>query len=370
MKVIIAGGGTGGHLFPGLAIASYINEKYPSSKIIFVGTDRGLEAKLIPKTKYELKIISVRGFVGKSINEKAKSIMKLFKSVAECKHIINTNTPDIVFGVGGYASLPMVFTASLKKIPTVILEQNTVPGLANKILGRFADAVAITYPETIEYFPKEKVYLTGTPIRREILSGDRERAVKIFKLEEGRLTILIFGGSLGARKINKAITEGLSYLIPLRDKIQIIHQTGDGDLSWVQSEYKNLSFKATVLPFIFDMAEAYSMADLIICRAGASTVAEITALGKASILIPYPYAAYNHQEINARRLLSRGACELILDKELNGEIIAKKIFKILANPEIKREMEMASLAFGKATAAEKIIEIGESLIRRKLNVSV
>ncbi len=365
MKVIIAGGGTGGHLFPGIALASFIQTKYPEAEIIFIGTEKGLEAKVIPRLGYKLKLISVRGFVGKSLNEKAKSILKLLKSISECKNIINSFSPDIVFGVGGYASLPMVFTASLKKIPTVILEQNTVPGLANKILSKFADAIAITYPETIDYFPKEKVYLTGTPIRSEILSGDRQKALEIFGLEEGRLTLLIFGGSLGARKINKAITEGLPYLIPLKDKIQIIHQTGEADYSWVSREYKNLSFKATILPFIYDMAEAYVLADLIVCRAGASTVAEVTALGKASILVPYPYAAYNHQEINARRLLSRGACEMILDRDLNGEIISKKINKILTDAQIKKEMEMASLAFGKINASEKIVEIGQSLIKRR-----
>lgn len=365
MRVIIAGGGTGGHLFPGIAIASFIQTKCPESEIIFIGTEAGLESKVIPRLGYKLKLISARGFVGKSLNEKAKSILKLVKSISECKKIINSFSPHIVFGVGGYASLPMVFTASLKKIPTVILEQNTVPGLANKILGRFADAIAITYPETIDYFPKEKVYLTGTPIRREILSGDRQRALKIFRLEEGRSTLLIFGGSLGARKINKVMIEGLPYLIHLKDKIQIIHQTGEADYNWVSKEYQNLSFKSTILPFIYDMADAYVVADLIVCRAGASTVAEITSLGKASILVPYPYAAYNHQEINARRLLSRGACEMILDRDLNGEVISKKIDKILADTHVKREMEMASLAFGKRNATEKILEIGESLIRRK-----
>lgn len=365
MNIIIAGGGTGGHLFPGIALANYIMEKYSKAKLIFVGTEKGLETKVIPKLGYQLKLISVRGFVGKSPTEKVKSLINLLKSLSECKRIIQSFSPDIVFGVGGYASLPMVFAATFKKIPTVILEQNTVPGLANKILSKFADAIAITYPETIDYFPKEKVYLTGTPIRKEILTGNRDRALNIFNLEEGKQTLLIFGGSLGARKINKAITEGLSNLLPLKNKIQIIHQTGESDYGWVMKEYKNLSFKATILPFIYDMAEAYAVADLIVCRAGASTVAEITALGKASILIPYPYAAYNHQELNARRLLSRGACEVILDRELNGEIITRKISSILTNLQIKREMENASLAFGKANAAEKIIEIGESLIRRK-----
>jgi UDP-N-acetylglucosamine--N-acetylmuramyl-(pentapeptide) pyrophosphoryl-undecaprenol N-acetylglucosamine transferase len=365
MKVIIAGGGTGGHLFPGIALASAIIEKYPDAKITFIGTERGLEAKIIPKTGYELKLISVRGFVGKSINDKIKSIFSLVKSFNECKKIIKSYSPQIVFGVGGYASFPLVLIASLKKIPTVILEQNTVPGLANKILGNFVSAIAITYPETIEHFPKEKVYLTGTPIRKEILFGDRKKADKIFNLNEDRKTLLVFGGSLGARKINKAMVDGLSYLIPFRDKIQIIHQTGDGDYNWVAREYEKLSFKATVLPFIYEMAEAYSVADLIVCRAGASTVAEITALGKAAILIPYPYAAYNHQETNARRLLSRGACEFILDREINGEILAKKIIKILDDSKIRKEMEMASLAFGNAKAGEKIIEIAESLIRRR-----
>lgn len=365
MKVIIAGGGTGGHLFPGIALAESLIEKYPEAQIIFVGTPKGLEAKVIPKTGYQLNFISVRGFVGKSLNEKVKSLMSLLKSMFESKNIVDSFSPDIVFGVGGYASFPIVLTASLKKIPTIILEQNTVPGLANKLLSKIVSAVAITYPETMEYFQREKTYLTGTPIRMRILEGDKQKAKKLFNIEEGRITILILGGSLGARKINKAMTEGLSYLLPFKNKIQIIHQTGESDYNWVSNEYKNLTFRATVLPFIYDMVEAYSVADLVISRAGASTVAELTAIGKASILIPYPYAAYNHQEMNARRLLSRGACELILDRELNGEVLAKKINKILTNPEIMKEMEMASRAFGKPHAGEKIIEIAESLLRRK-----
>lgn len=364
MKVLIAGGGTGGHLFPGIALASDIKEKYPEAQIVFVGTEKGLEAKVIPKTGYELKFISVRGFMGKSLSEKGKTLWRVVKSLQESGKIIKLISPDIVFGVGGYASFPCVLVASLKKIPTVILEQNTVPGLANKILANFVTAIAITYPETIEYFPKGKVYLTGTPIRKGILTGDRQRALKIFNLDEGRLTLLIFGGSSGARRINKAAKEALPYLLPLKDRIQIIHQTGESDYSWVSAEYKNFLFKATVLPFIYEMAEAYSAADLVISRAGASTVAEITALGKASILIPYPYAAYNHQEMNAKRLLSRGACEMILDRELNGEVLAKKIIKILNEPDIKKEMEMAARAFGKANAGEKIIQIAESLMRR------
>lgn len=366
MRVLIAGGGTGGHLFPGIALASNIREKYPDAKIVFVGTEKGLEAKVIPKTGYELKFISVRGFMGKSLSKKAESLWRVIKSLLESRKIIRTISPDIVFGVGGYASFPCVLMASLKKIPTVILEQNTIPGLANKILANFATAIAITYPETIDYFPKEKVYLTGTPVRREILTGNRQRALKIFNLDEEKQTLLIFGGSSGARKINKATVEALPHLLFLKDRIQIIHQTGESDHGWVFKEYKNFPFKATILPFIYEMAEAYSVADLIVCRAGASTVAEITALGKASILIPYPYAAYNHQEVNAKRLLSRGACEMILDRELNGEILAKKIIKILNESNIKKEMEMASGAFGKANAGEKIIEIAESLMRRRI----
>lgn len=365
MRVIIAGGGTGGHLFPAIALADEIKDRYPSSDLLFVGTEKGLEARIIPKTDYKLKFLSVQGFVGKSLAQKVNSIAKLTKSFFESEKILNGFSPDIVFGVGGYASFPIVFLAYLKKIPTLILEQNMVPGLANKILGKFASAVAITYPETIDYFPKQKVYLTGTPIRKSILFADIKKAREIFELDEQRLTVLIFGGSLGARKINKAMIDALAYLMDLRDRIQFIHQTGSQDYGWVSEEYKNLSFKAKVLPFIYEMPEAYHVADLIVCRAGASTVAEITALGKASILIPYPYAAYNHQEINARKLLSQSACEMILDRQLNGEVLAKSIKKIINNPQLKKNMEMSSKAFGKPNAVEKILEIAETLIRRK-----
>ncbi|MCS7203534.1 MAG: undecaprenyldiphospho-muramoylpentapeptide beta-N-acetylglucosaminyltransferase [Thermodesulfovibrio sp.] len=365
MKIIIAGGGTGGHLFPAIALAEEIKSKYPSSELLFVGTKKGLEAKIIPQMSYKLKFISVQGFVGKSVKQKINSVAKLLKSFFESKQILDEFSPDIVFGVGGYVSFPIVFLAHFRKIPTVILEQNIVPGLANKILGKLVSAVVITYPESIDYFPKYKVFLTGTPIRKSILSADINNARKIFELEENRITVLIFGGSLGARKINKAMIEALPYLIDLKDSIQFIHQTGIQDFSWVSKEYETFSFKAKVLPFIHDMPEAYHVADLVVCRAGASTVAEITALGKASILIPYPYAVYNHQEINARKLLSQHACEMILDRELSGEILAKNIKKIIGNPQLKRNMEIASKAFGKPNASEKILEVVETLVRRR-----
>lgn len=365
MKVILAGGGTGGHLFPALAVAENIKEKYPDAEIIFVGTELGIEKRVVPQYGYELKFISSRGFVGKSIKEKMVSIIKLIQSCKESDKILKSFLPDIVIGVGGYASFPLVLAASLKKFPTLILEQNTVPGLANKILGKFVSAIAITYPETIDYFPGKKVYLTGTPIRKSIFYADRNKAFELFNLDVDKITVLVFGGSLGARKINKAVTESLPYLFEIKEKIQFIHQTGDADYNWVSDEYKRLNFKGRVLPFIYEMAEAYSVADIIVSRAGASTVAEITALGKASILIPYPFAAYNHQELNARRLQSRGACEMILDRELNGELLAKKIKKIILEPNLKKEMELAMTAFGKPNAAEKIIEIAESLIKNR-----
>ncbi|MCX7913064.1 MAG: undecaprenyldiphospho-muramoylpentapeptide beta-N-acetylglucosaminyltransferase [Thermodesulfovibrionales bacterium] len=363
MKVIIAGGGTGGHLFPGIALAEALVERGISSKdeIFFVGTVYGIEARVIPKESYPLRFIRSYGMVGKSFFGKLKAFLFTFFGVIDSFRLLRIIKPQIVIGVGGYASFSTVFTARLIGIPTTILEQNSYPGLANKILGRFVDAIAVTYQESIAYFPSHKTYLTGNPVRKNIIFKDKRLACSAFALDHGRFTILIFGGSSGASSINRALGGALNYLVDLRQNIQLIHQTGFADYDFIKEVYRELGFKAFVAPFIYKMAEAYCAADLVVCRAGATTLAELTAVGKPAILIPYPYAAGNHQELNARKLADMGAAKLILDRELNGDILAKVLRELYNDDHLRSQMQKMSAAFGKLNAADKIIDILLSL---------
>ncbi len=364
MKVIIAGGGTGGHLFPGIAVAEEFKERSATSDILFVGTVHGIEARVVPKEGFPIKFIRAEGVVGKSALKKAKAIATSLISLLDSFRIIRRFRPSVVIGVGGYASVGMVLAAHLKGIPTLILEQNSVAGFANRLLSRFADAVAVTYQESIDYFPQGKTYLTGNPIRKRILKRDCAQAYSLFALKKGRFTVLVFGGSAGARSLNYSMVDALNYLPDLREDIQFLHQTGSADYEKVVEAYRRGGFFGIVAPFIYQMAEAYSIADAIVCRAGATTLSEITAMGKAAILIPYPYAAMNHQEYNARKLVDMGAAKMISDSDLNGENLAASVRELYRNENVRKEMQKAAAAFGKIDAAEKIVSIAMSLVKK------
>lgn len=364
MKIVIAGGGTGGHLFPGLAVAEAFREKALADEIVFAGTVHGIEARVIPREGYTIKFVRAEGFVGKSFFRKAKAAFFFLLSIFDSYRIIRSLRPSIAIGVGGYASAGMLLAAHMKGIPTMILEQNSVPGFANKFLSRFVDAVAVTYQESIDYFPHEKTFLTGNPVRRNMLDIDEQKAGTLFPLDRDLFTVLISGGSLGAGSINDAMVEALNYLLDMRQNIQFLHQTGEKDYEKVTEAYRRLGFKGIVVPFIYQMAEAYAMADMVICRSGATTLAEITAIGKPAVLIPYPFAASNHQEYNARKLQDMGAARMILDKALSGELLADIIRELYGDVHARREMQKASVAFGRTDAAEKIVDIALSLVKK------
>jgi UDP-N-acetylglucosamine--N-acetylmuramyl-(pentapeptide) pyrophosphoryl-undecaprenol N-acetylglucosamine transferase len=364
MRVIIAGGGTGGHLFPGLAVAEEFKNRDDSTEVIFVGTEYGIEARVVPREGYPIKFLKAEGLVGVSTVKKVKAIVTTFFSIADSYKIIQTVRPDIVIGVGGYASGAAMLTAYLISIPTMILEQNSIPGLTNKILGRFVRAVCITYQESISFFPKAKTFLTGNPVRMQILKGDIESAYRLFSLERGLFTIFIFGGSSGAKSINMAIVNALNNMYDLKDKIQFLHQTGIRDYENIRESYRKTGFKGTITPFIYQMGEAYAVADIVVSRAGATTLAELTALGKAAILIPYPYAAGQHQELNARKLLEMGAAKMIRDSELKGESLANSIREIYTNETMRAEMQRNSRSVGRPEACSKVVDIAVSLIKQ------
>jgi len=364
LKVIIAGGGTGGHLFPGLAIAEEFKRRDERNEVVFVGTEHGIEARIIPREGYPIKFVRSEGIVGKSLLKKAKALLQLAFSVLDAHRILKVVMPDIVIGVGGYSSGAIVLMAGLRSVPTMIHEQNSVPGLTNKLLGKFVKRVCVTYHESISSFPMGKTFLTGNPIRLRILKGDRDAACRLFSLEKEMFTVFIFGGSSGARSINRTMVDALNHLADLRDKIQFLHQTGDKDFENIREAYRKAGMKGTVAPFIYQMAEAYTVADIVISRAGATTLAEITALGKPAILIPYPYAAGRHQEFNAMKLKEMGAALMMLESEMRGETLARDIRELYENEAARLEMQKASRGLGRPDACGRVVDVAVSLAKK------
>jgi UDP-N-acetylglucosamine--N-acetylmuramyl-(pentapeptide) pyrophosphoryl-undecaprenol N-acetylglucosamine transferase len=364
MRVIIAGGGTGGHLFPGLAVAEEFRNRDAQTEVIFVGTEFGIEARVVPREGYPIRFLRAEGLVGKSVFKKIRAMFKVLFSIVDSYRIIRTVSPDIVIGVGGYASGAIMLVAFLMSMPAMILEQNSMPGLTNKILGRFINTVCITYQESMSFFQNSKTFLTGNPVRMQVLKGSVESAYKLFSLEKGLFTVFAFGGSSGARSINMAMVDALNYMPDLRDKIQFLHQTGLNDYETTRDAYRKAGFKGTITPFIYQMGEAYAVADIVISRAGATTLAELTALGKPAILIPYPYAAGNHQELNARKLLEMGAAKMMLDRELKGEALAENIRELYMNETMRADMQRNSRAVGRPDACAKVVDIAMSLMKQ------
>jgi len=361
MRVVIAGGGTGGHVFPGMAVAEVLRTSDPSAEVVFIGTERGIESRVLPKAGYQIRFIQAEGFIGKSLLKRASALVKLFLSLFASRRILKALCPDIVIGTGGYVSMGPVLAASLMSIPTLIIEHNLVPGLANKMLGKFVDAVAVTYHESINFFPKDKTHLTGTPIRPGVLGADRSSSYGVFGLDEGRFTVFITGGSSGSRSMNNAVISALSYLAGLKENMQFLHQTGEADFEAVKKTMRKHGMSGVVAPFIYRMAEAYAVADLVISRAGATTIAELAALGKPSILVPYPHAA-RHQEFNAERLARLGAAIMMRQEELTGEALAGKIKEIFLSAEKRAEMRKQCLSIGRPDAAERVADIARSLV--------
>jgi len=357
MKIVIAGGGTGGHIYPGIAIAKGLKRLVPDVRVFFVGTAEGIEAKVIPREGFEVRFIRSEGIVGYSIFRKMRSIIRIPLSIRDSYRILKEIRPDVVLGLGGYSSGAVVLCAWMMRIPTMIHEQNSIPGSTNRLLGRLVKAIAVTYHDSISFFPQHKTYLTGNPVREEIRMGNKENGYRIFGLQRDLFTIFVFGGSRGASHINSAVTEALTYLRDYKDKIQFLHQTGEKDIDSVREMYLRHEFKGTVIPFIHNMADAYAVADIVISRAGATTIAELTTCGKAAILIPYPFAAGDHQLANARKLYDLGAAQMIPDDELNGKTLSDHIRYLIEEPDVINEMEKMSRSLGGHDATRKVIEL-------------
>jgi UDP-N-acetylglucosamine--N-acetylmuramyl-(pentapeptide) pyrophosphoryl-undecaprenol N-acetylglucosamine transferase len=359
--VVIAGGGTGGHLFPGIAVAEEILGRNPKNEVLFIGTERGLENRILHERGFRLKKIDIEGIKGRGILKAVKTMFKIPHSVAQSWSIIRDFRPDFVLGVGGYASGPAVMAAYFIGIKTAIAEQNVLPGLTNRILGRFSDKIFISFTETGKWFQNKKVIVTGNPVRMGFFEGGKN-----VSKPENKFTILVFGGSQGASSINRAFIESLNYMDDIKSELRIIHQTGAGDMDKVLDAYRDCGVEYEVYPFIDDMASAYKSADLLICRSGATSIAEITASGKAALFIPYPFAAGNHQEFNARVLVERGAAEMILEKDLDGQKLADTIKELYRNPGKIAKMEKKSALSGNRKAAARIVdECMELVVQRE-----
>jgi len=351
MRLIIAGGGTGGHLFPGIAVAEEFLARGAENEVLFVGTERGIEARLLPKLGYRLELISASGMKGLGTARKLMSAGRLLYGYAQSRKILKEFRPDLVLGVGGYASAPIVLAARGMGIRRFIHEQNAAPGLTNKVLGRFVDGVFISMEESASFFPKKITQMTGNPIRKEILWGFQERV----RSAGDSFSVLVFGGSAGAQRVNSALLEALPHLAGVKQRLRITHQTGEKDVARVRAGYQGQGVRAQVLSFIDDMSAAYGAADLVICRAGATTIAEITACGKGCIFIPYPYAADDHQRKNAESLMRRGAGRMILEEDLTGERLAAEIVDLMEHPGEVYQMEQAARGLAQLDAAQAIV---------------
>ena len=348
MRLLLAGGGTGGHLFPAVALAQLLLKQEPTAAVQFVGTDKGLEARLLPKLGLPLRTVAMAGVVGRGWRGKLEMLPRLLKSMLQAKAIFKDFRPDLIIGVGGYASVPVLLMAKARGIPYLIHEQNAIPGLSNKLLGRWAKLICLSFPQTAADFNPAKTLVTGNPLR----PGLEEVAVQL--PPAGKL--LIFGGSLGARAINQAVMQMLPLLKDWPQRPVILHQTGEADFTQVRQAYAAAGFDPQqVVPFIEDMASAYAEAKLIVCRAGATTLAELTVCGRPAVLIPFPFAAADHQTANAKVLVEAGAAELLLQSELSPQLLAATIQGLLADQGKLQQMADHGRTLGQAGAAEKIL---------------
>ena len=358
-SVVIAGGGTGGHLYPGIALAKALMKHDKDIQITFVGTQQGIESRVLPREGFPLKTIWSGGLLGKRGIGRLINWFKLPVSLLQSLAYLLANRPKLVVGVGGYVSGPLAISAWALRIPVLIHEQNTVPGATNRWLSKIADKVAITFEMSKQYFPAHKIVETGNMVREEFTQSKEANAPTSEKF-----TVLILGGSQGAHSINRSVLAALDTLEPMKDRLHFIHQTGQTDEAEVQTGYEQKGFSSDARAFIYDMVEQYRKASLVICRSGATTLAEVTALGIPSVLVPYPFAAHNHQEHNARALESNGAAQVILDKDINGEQVARIIRDGIEHPETLREMGNKSFQMGRRDATERARQLCMELMHR------
>jgi UDP-N-acetylglucosamine--N-acetylmuramyl-(pentapeptide) pyrophosphoryl-undecaprenol N-acetylglucosamine transferase len=351
MRVLIAGGGTGGHLFPGVAIAEELRARDPDAAVRFVGTERGIEAKVLPKLGWDLALIQVSGLKTVGALGAVKGALRIPGALLQSRRLLKEFRPDVVLGVGGYASGPVVLMARLMGIPTAICEQNSIPGLTNKILGRVVRKVFLTFEESKRFFKPKKIELSGNPVRRGLLTAFAESATTPHPTPR----VFVCGGSLGATKVNDIASEALIELAK-RERFTVVHQTGAADADKISARYKDAGLDAEVHAFIDQMVVQYQAADVVVSRAGATTLAELAIAGKPAVLVPYPFAADNHQELNAREMAEAGAAVMYRQVDLTPAILAQTLGELLADPDRRARMGSAMKALARPGAAATIVD--------------
>lgn len=357
MRLIITGGGTGGHVFPGVAVAKEIMRRDGKNKILFVGAASGVETRIVPAEGFDIETLRVTGMKGKGIAKKIASTARFASAMMSARAILKRFAPDVVLGVGGYASGPVCAASVITGTPLALAEQNAMPGMTNRWLGRYARKAFVTWKESLEWFPRDAGMVTGNPIRPEFHNVKRSRA-------DGRLGILVIGGSQGATSINKAMTQAIAELNAFAGKIRVVHQTGAKDIEAAQSAYSGAGFEWETEAFLNDMPQRLADADLVISRAGAGAVAEICAVGRSAVYIPFPHAADDHQAKNADALVKSGAAMMIPDSELNAQAVVNLVRRFVNDGKGLKEMAAKAAALAKKDAAsmiaDELIKIAEA----------
>jgi UDP-N-acetylglucosamine--N-acetylmuramyl-(pentapeptide) pyrophosphoryl-undecaprenol N-acetylglucosamine transferase len=358
MRLLIAGGGTGGHLYPGIAVARELMKRVPGAQVTFVGTAQGIEARVLPREKLMLDLIRSAGLKGKSIGSVIRGASLLPLSALDAWQVISRRRPDVVLGLGGYSSAPVVMLAALRGIPAIVMEQNAIPGFSNRRLAAIVKAAAVTYEESIPYFGA-KAFVSGNPVRSEFFEEAHDDHIS----PPGAARVLVFGGSQGAHAINVAMVEAAPRLAAAAGGVEITHQTGERDLEMVRDGYRRAGLQARVEPFLYAMDREMKTADVVVSRAGATTLAELAAAGTAAILVPLPTATDDHQRKNAEAFVRHGAAVMVEQKDLTGERLAREVMALAGDNARRRGIAAAARGLAKPGAARaivtKVIELGD-----------
>jgi UDP-N-acetylglucosamine--N-acetylmuramyl-(pentapeptide) pyrophosphoryl-undecaprenol N-acetylglucosamine transferase len=363
LRIIFAGGGTGGHLFPGIAIAREFENRCPGTRVLFVSSGRPIEEKVLAKTGFETAMIRVEGIKGKSFWSKLKSALILPRGGFGAIALLFRFKPDMVMGLGGYSAGPLIMAAWALRIPRAICEQNQLPGVTNRILSHFSNRIYVSYKDTGLNAPEEKIRIFGNPVRREIIKKLQEERQEA-RMRKQKFTVLILGGSQGAHGLNMAVVDALGHLAH-PNQFRFVHQSGAADAPVVARTYDDRQIAHTTAAFFDDMASLYRDADLVICRSGATTIAEVTIAGCSVIFVPFPHAADNHQVFNAKPLVDEGAAEMILESDLSGRLLAERIEFYAGHPEVLARMKAKIKAFGNPDAAARIVEDVYQLLEKR-----
>jgi UDP-N-acetylglucosamine--N-acetylmuramyl-(pentapeptide) pyrophosphoryl-undecaprenol N-acetylglucosamine transferase len=354
---MIAGGGTGGHIYPAIAIAQEFLAREASRRVVFVGTEKGLEKTIVPRAGFPLELISVGGLKGKGLGETIRNLARLPLGFVQAWTLIGKHRPDVALGVGGYSSGPVLLAARLRGVPTAIHEQNAFPGLTNRLLAKFVRAVAVAFEEAAPRLKRKDAVVTGNPIRKEFFQAGLRTT------NHEQRTLLVFGGSQGSHILNQTMTGALLFLARLKGRLNIVHQTGPKDLDEVRAAYRSSAFAdARVVPYLDPIVDEIAAADLVVSRAGAMTIGELAAAGRAAILVPFAAATNNHQELNARVVERAGGAIVITEAQLSPERLGLAVAEIINDPDRAARMGTAARTLAAPSATKKIVDLLEKIV--------